>query len=44
LALIGAKENGVAVAFHLDPKADQTLADHIRSSSVGGNPQNAIAC
>jgi two-component system, LuxR family, sensor kinase FixL len=34
LALIGAKENGIAVSFRLDPKADQVLADRIQIQQV----------
>lgn len=34
LALIGAKENGVAVSFRLDPKADLVLADRIQIQQV----------
>ena len=34
LALIGAKENGVAVAFRLDPAVDQVVADRIQIQQV----------
>jgi two-component system sensor kinase FixL len=34
LALIGAKENGVAVSFHLDPEAEYVLADRIQVQQV----------
>jgi two-component system sensor kinase FixL len=34
LALIGAKEAGVAVSFRLDPKADKVLADRIQVQQV----------
>ncbi len=34
LALIGARENGVAVSFRLDPKADLVLADRIQIQQV----------
>jgi two-component system, LuxR family, sensor kinase FixL len=34
LALIGAKENGIAVSFRLDPKADLVLADRIQIQQV----------
>lgn len=34
LALIGAKENGVAVSFRLDPKADLVVADRIQIQQV----------
>jgi two-component system sensor kinase FixL len=34
LALIGAKEAGVAVSFRLDPKADQVVADRIQIQQV----------
>ena len=34
LALIGAKENGVAVSFRLDPAADLVLADRIQIQQV----------
>jgi two-component system sensor kinase FixL len=34
LALIGAKENGIAVSFHLDPKADLVVADRIQIQQV----------
>lgn len=34
LALIGAKENGIAVSFRLDPQADMVLADRIQIQQV----------
>jgi two-component system sensor kinase FixL len=34
LALIGAKENGIAVSFRLDPDADLVLADRIQIQQV----------
>jgi len=34
LALVGARENGVAVSFRLDPKADLVLADRIQIQQV----------
>ncbi|SKA09663.1 two-component system, LuxR family, sensor kinase FixL [Enhydrobacter aerosaccus] len=34
LALIGAKENGIAVSFRLDPQADLVLADRIQIQQV----------
>jgi two-component system sensor kinase FixL len=34
LALIGARENGIAVTFRLDPKADFVLADRIQIQQV----------
>ncbi len=34
LALIGAKENGIAVSFRLDPAADLVLADRIQIQQV----------
>jgi two-component system sensor kinase FixL len=34
LALIGAKEAGIAVSFRLDPKVDQVLADRIQVQQV----------
>ncbi len=34
LALIGAKEGGVEVSFHLDPKADLVVADRIQIQQV----------
>jgi two-component system sensor kinase FixL len=34
LALIGARENGVAVSFRLDPRADLVLADRIQIQQV----------
>jgi two-component system sensor kinase FixL len=34
LALIGAKENGVAVSFRLDPEADRVMADRIQVQQV----------
>jgi two-component system sensor kinase FixL len=34
LALIGAKENGIAVSFRLDPKADLVVADRIQIQQV----------
>ncbi|MFZ5780579.1 MAG: PAS domain-containing sensor histidine kinase [Pseudomonadota bacterium] len=34
LALVGARENGIAVSFRLDPKADLVLADRIQIQQV----------
>jgi two-component system sensor kinase FixL len=34
LALMGARENGIAVSFRLDPKADLVLADRIQIQQV----------
>ena len=34
LALMGARENGIAVSFRLDPKADLVLADRIQVQQV----------
>jgi two-component system sensor kinase FixL len=34
LALLGARENGIAVSFRLDPKADLVLADRIQIQQV----------
>lgn len=43
LALIGARENGVAVSFRLDPRADMVFADRIQIQQVLVNlVRNAI--
>jgi two-component system sensor kinase FixL len=43
LALIGAKEKGITVAFHLDPKAELVFADRIQIQQVLVNlVRNAI--